>query len=36
MDALFFLASLLGLIVFDLLAIRFGADSRDLLKTRVS
>ena len=30
MDALFFLASLLGLIVFDLLAIRFGADSRDL------
>ena len=32
MDALFFLALLLGLIVFGLLAIRFGADSRDLLK----
>ena len=32
MDALFFLALLLGLIVFDLLAIRFGADSRDLVK----
>ena len=36
MDALFFLALLLGLIVFDLLAIRFGADSRDLVNTRVS
>ena len=33
MDALIFLALLLGLIVFDLLAIRFGADSRDLLNT---
>jgi hypothetical protein len=36
MDALFFLAPLLGLIVFDLLAIRFGADSRDLVNTRVA
>jgi hypothetical protein len=36
MDALFFLASLLGLIVFGLLANRFGADSRDLLNTRLS
>jgi hypothetical protein len=37
MDALIFLALLLlGLIIFDLLAIRFGADSRDLVNTRVS
>ena len=36
MDALFFLALLLGLIVFDLLAIRFGADTRDLGNSRVS
>ena len=36
MDALLFLAPLLGLIVFDLLAIRFGADSRDLVNTPVS
>ena len=30
MDALILLALLVGLIVFELLAIRFGADSRDL------
>ena len=34
MDALIFLALLLGLIAFDLLAMRFGADSRDLVNTR--
>ena len=33
MDALIFLAALLGLIAFDLLAMRFGADSRDLVNT---